>query len=68
MHWFFFISRFLTKDLGELKFSYAQKPRQLPAVMTHEEALRVISKLNGRTKHSPKRHSEPGGYLAGGIN
>jgi integrase len=30
-----------------LKFSYAQKPKQLPSVFSHDEAKRVIEQLKG---------------------
>jgi integron integrase len=46
----FLYHKFLKIELGELNFTYAQKPRQLPTVMTHEEALLVISKLQSKTK------------------
>lgn len=46
----FLFHKFLNTELGELKFSHAQKPRQLPTVMTHQEALLVISKLKGSTQ------------------
>jgi len=46
----FLYHKFLQVDLGELKFTFAKKPRQLPTVFTHEEAIQVISRLKGVTK------------------
>ena len=43
----FLYDKFLNIQLGELKFQYATKPRQLPTVFTHEEAMKVIGELKG---------------------
>lgn len=41
----FLYHRFLNKELGDLRFTYTSKPRQLPTVFTHEEATSVIKRL-----------------------
>lgn len=46
----FLYNRFLEIELGEIAFSPSAKPRVLPAVFTHEEAMRVISHLEGVNK------------------
>lgn len=46
----FLYHKFLEKDLGDLRFSYTTRPRQLPTVFTHDEATRVIDLLNGTTR------------------
>jgi len=43
----FLYHRFLEQDLGQLRFSYTTRPRQLPTVFTHDEATRVIDLLKG---------------------
>jgi site-specific recombinase XerD len=43
----FLYQQFLGRQLGKLKYSYANKPRQLPTVFNHEEALGVIKHLKG---------------------
>lgn len=46
----FLYHRFLAKDLGQLRFGYATRPRQLPTVFTHQEATRVIDSLTGTSR------------------
>jgi site-specific recombinase XerD len=46
----FLYRKFLGQELGELKFTYAKKPRQIPTVFSHEEAQRVIMALNGQAR------------------
>jgi integron integrase len=43
----FLYQQFLGRQLGKLKYSYANKPRQIPTVFNHAEALRVIEHLRG---------------------
>jgi site-specific recombinase XerD len=43
----FLYQQFLGRQLGKLTYSYANKPRQLPTVFNHEEALGVIKHLKG---------------------
>jgi len=40
-------SKFLGVDLGTLTFQYAQPKQKLPVVMSHQEALSVIQKMEG---------------------
>lgn len=46
----FLYHKFLGQQLGELKFTYAKKPRQIPTVFSHEEAQRVIMALTGQSR------------------
>jgi integrase len=46
----FLYHKFLGQELGELKFTYAKKPRQIPTVFSHEEAQRVIMALNSQAR------------------
>ena len=43
----FLHQQFLNKEIGKLRFSYSQKPRQLPTVFSHTEALEIIGYLRG---------------------
>ena len=43
----FLYHKFLQRQLGNLRFSYTTRPKQLPMVFTHEEATRVINLLKG---------------------
>ena len=43
----FMYHKFLTIEIGQLRYSYAKKPRQIPTVFSHEEASAVISALQG---------------------
>jgi len=43
----FLYEKFLGVKVGELKFSYARKPRQLPTVFSHKEAAGVLACLRG---------------------
>ncbi|MFT4585137.1 MAG: integron integrase [Gammaproteobacteria bacterium] len=43
----FLYQRFLGVEVGNLRFSYAQRPRQIPTVFTHEEATSILSQLKG---------------------
>ena len=40
----------LNTDLGQLNFSYSSRPRTLPTVFSHEEAISVINNLSGVTR------------------
>jgi len=46
----FLYREFLGVEIGQLKFTYASKPRQLPTVFNHEEAMAVIGLLQGTYK------------------
>lgn len=46
----FLYHKFLERDLGELRFGYTTRPRQLPTVFTHDEATRVIDLLTGTSR------------------
>lgn len=46
----FLHQKFLNQTLGELRFTYSSRPRQLPSVFTHDEAISVIDKLTGNSK------------------
>ncbi|MCA9905954.1 MAG: integron integrase [Anaerolineae bacterium] len=46
----FLYDKFLDRALGDLNFTYTTTPRQLPTVFTHEEATRVINRLEGKAK------------------
>lgn len=41
----FFYNRFLHLPITDLDFRYARKPKRIPTVFTHDEALRVIEHL-----------------------
>ena len=43
----FMYHKFLDIEIGQLRFSYAKKPRQIPTVFSHEEASSVIDALQG---------------------
>jgi integron integrase len=43
----FLYEKFLQIKVGELKFGYAKKSRQLPTVFSHEEAAAVLAHLKG---------------------
>jgi integron integrase len=43
-------NKFLTIDLGELNFALATKQRSLPTVLSVDEVIRVLSKLEGRNR------------------
>jgi len=43
----FLYEKFLGHEVGVLNFKSSTRPRQLPAVFSHEEAQKVISHLNG---------------------
>jgi integron integrase len=45
----FLYQRFLQRELGKLQFTYATKPRQIPTVFSHDEAIRVLRQLQGST-------------------
>lgn len=40
----------IKKEITDLKYSYTKRPRALPTVLTHEEAMQVISYLKGQHK------------------
>ena len=42
----FMYSQFLQQPLGALQFSYARPSRRIPVVMSHEEAMTVIDKMD----------------------
>ncbi|MCC5854797.1 MAG: integron integrase [Idiomarina sp.] len=46
----FMYHKILKQDLGELDFKLAQKQRRLPVVLTPEEVLKILNKLDGRNK------------------
>ncbi|MCH8502655.1 MAG: integron integrase [Aliidiomarina sp.] len=46
----FMYHKVLKQDLGEFDFKLAQKPRSLPIVLTPEEVLKILNKLDGRNK------------------
>lgn len=46
----FLYDKFLQQQLGQLRFSYTTKTRQLPTVFTPEEVLRVIDLLAGTSR------------------
>ncbi|UZE97168.1 integron integrase [Alkalimarinus alittae] len=46
----FLYREFLGTELKDLKFSHAKKSRKLPVVFSHDEAMRVISELQGPYK------------------
>jgi len=41
----FFYNRFLQKPIEKLNFQYARKPKRIPTVFTHEQAMAVIDCL-----------------------
>jgi integron integrase len=43
----FLYEKFLGVKIGNLRFEYARKPRQLPTVFSHKEAIEVIDCLTG---------------------
>jgi integron integrase len=43
----FLYEKFLGMKVGELRFQYARKPRQVPTVFSHKEATDVLSYLHG---------------------
>ena len=43
----FMYHKFLKIEIGQLQYSYAKKPRQIPTVFSHEEASSVIGALRG---------------------
>lgn len=43
----FLFREFLKKEIGELDFQQANKPRKLPTVLSQDEAKRVIAHLSG---------------------
>ena len=42
--------KLLKREIGELNFSYSQRPRNLPTVFSHEEAMTIIDQLEGVKK------------------
>lgn len=42
----FFYNRFLQKPIEKLSFQYARKPKRIPTVFTHEQALAIINCLS----------------------
>ena len=42
--------KFLKHEIGELNFSYSQRPRNIPTVFSHEEAMTIINQLEGVKK------------------
>jgi len=46
----FLYRQFLQRDLGQLAFGKTNKARHLPTVFTHEEAMAVISRMQGEHK------------------
>ncbi|WP_339898059.1 integron integrase [uncultured Gilvimarinus sp.] len=43
----FLYNQFLNKPLGQLSFSTSRRPKTLPTVLSHDEALMVLSQLSG---------------------
>lgn len=43
----FLYNQFLGKPLGQLNFSISQRPKTLPTVLSHDEALAVLGELSG---------------------
>lgn len=43
----FLYKQFLNRDLGQFEFTRTNKGRRLPVVFTHEEAMRVLSRMSG---------------------
>jgi integron integrase len=43
----FLYKQFLNRDLGQFEFTRTNKGRRLPTVFTHEEAMRVLSRMSG---------------------
>ena len=43
----FFYHKFLQRELGDIQFSYARKPRNVPVVFSHSEAISVLQQLSG---------------------
>ncbi len=43
----FFYHRFLQRELGEIQFKYAKKPRKVPVVFTRREVTSVLGRLSG---------------------
>ncbi len=41
----FLFREFLKKDIGELNYSQAKKPRKLPTVLTRDEANAIIAHI-----------------------
>ena len=46
----FMYHKVLKQELGELDFKLAQKQRRLPIVLTPEEVLKILNRLDGRNK------------------
>ncbi|WP_157890279.1 phage integrase N-terminal SAM-like domain-containing protein [Marinobacterium aestuarii] len=46
----FLYRQFLGRDLGQLQFNKASKGRRLPTVFSHEEAMQVLSFMEGNHK------------------
>ena len=43
----FFYHKFLQRDLGQIQFDYARKPKNIPVVFTRGEAAAVLLQLSG---------------------
>ncbi|MES9903771.1 MAG: integron integrase [Sedimenticola sp.] len=43
----FFYHRLLQRELGEIQFKYAKKPRKVPVVFTRREVTSVLGRLSG---------------------
>jgi integron integrase len=43
----FFYHKFLQRDLGQIQFNYAKKPKRIPVVFTRGEAASVLLQLSG---------------------
>jgi integron integrase len=44
----FLFREFLKKDVGQLDFQHASKPRKIPVVLSTDEASRIINNLKGK--------------------
>ncbi len=50
MRWFFLYKHHLGIELPKIRFRYARRPRRMPTVFSHNEALAVIQQLDGVDK------------------